>query len=75
MIRLVLDTSFIGVRQTPLRPYGAGVSADRFHRACALGYFPAPLTGLGVVQTQEQRRGSAPRRRHGLRMRKLRMAS
>src|ERR1035437_6199047 len=32
-------------RRAFLRPYGAGASLGRSHRAYALGYFLAPLTG------------------------------
>ena len=40
------------VRSAVLRPYGAGGFPERFHRAYAVGYFLAPLTGLGIVQAQ-----------------------
>src|SRR5450759_3276040 len=33
-------------RRAFLRPYGAGASLGRSHRAYALGYFLVPLTGL-----------------------------
>jgi len=33
-------------RRAVLRPYGAGASLGRSHRAYALGYFLVPLTGL-----------------------------
>ena len=35
-------------RGVDLRPYRAGVVLDRFHRAYALGYSLAPLTGLNA---------------------------
>ena len=48
--RRVID---LRTRNAFLRPYGACVFPDRFHRAYALGYFLAPLTGLGIVQAQD----------------------
>src|ERR1035437_5031724 len=57
-------------RRAFLRPYGAGASLDRSHRAYALGYFLVPLTGLRTVHAQDwhDAKNSASRRRRGLKM-------
>src|SRR5450759_3021161 len=39
-------------RRAFLRPYGAGASLGRSHRAYALGYFLVPLTGLRTEQPE-----------------------
>ena len=49
------------IRRAFLRPSGAGMSPDRFHRAYALGHFPAPLTGLEIRRT---RTAASRRARH-----------
>src|ERR1019366_4529050 len=60
-------------RKAFLRPYGAGASLGRPHRAYALGYFLAPLTGLRTAHAQDwhDAKNSASRRRRGLNMQKL----
>src|ERR1022692_5006799 len=57
-------------RRAFLRPYGAGVSLGRSHRAYALGYFLAPLTGLRTTHAQDwyDAKNSASRRRRGSKM-------
>src|SRR5450759_4554561 len=40
-------------RRAFLRPYGAGASLGRSHRAYALGYFLVPLTGLRTAHAQD----------------------
>jgi hypothetical protein len=55
---LKLRASDLETRRALLRPYGAGLLPDRYHRAYALGYCLAPLTGLRAVQgTTTTRRG------------------
>src|SRR5664280_843779 len=60
-------------RRAFLRPYGAGASLGRSHRAYALGYFLVPLTGLRTAHAQDwpDAKNSASRRRRGLKMQKL----
>src|ERR1039457_6799170 len=55
-------------RRAFLRPYGAGVSLGRSHRAYALGYFLAPLTVLRTTHAQDwhDAKNSASKRRRGL---------
>src|SRR5664279_2795050 len=55
-------------RRAFLRPYGAGASLGRSHRAYALGYFLVPLTGLRTAHAQDwpDAKNSASRRRRGL---------
>src|ERR1022692_2254850 len=62
-------------RRAFLRPYGAGVSLGRCHRAYALGYFLAPLTGLRTTHAQDwyDAKNSASRRRRGSKMQKLQL--
>src|ERR1035437_6154669 len=57
-------------RRAFLRPYGAGASLGRSHRAYALGYFLVPLTGLRTAHAQDRHdaKNSASRRRRGLKM-------
>src|ERR1035437_6302443 len=61
-------------RRAFLRPYGAGASLGRSHRAYALGYFLAPLTGLRTAHAQDwhDAKNSASRRRRGLKCRNSR---
>src|ERR1019366_3037336 len=60
-------------RRAFLRPYGAGASLGRSHRAYALGYFLVPLTGLRTAHAQDwpDAKNSASRRRRGLKIKKL----
>src|SRR5450756_1772005 len=55
-------------RRAFLRPYGAGASLGRSHRAYALGYFLVPLTGLRTAHAQDwpDAKNSASRRRREL---------
>src|ERR1019366_4647355 len=55
-------------RRAFLRLYGAGASLGRSHRAYALGYFLAPLTGLRTAHAQDwhDAKNSASRRSRGL---------
>src|ERR1035437_9656191 len=61
-------------RRAFLRPYGAGASLGRSHRAYALGYFLVPLTGLRTAHAQDwpDAKNSASRRRRGLKCRNSR---
>src|ERR1035437_4494218 len=60
-------------RKAFLRPYGAGASLGRSHRAYALGYFLAPLTGLRTPHAQDwhDAKNSASRRRRGVEKEKI----
>src|ERR1035437_5220122 len=60
-------------RRAFLRPYGAGASLGRSHRAYALGYFLVPLTGLRTAHAQDwpDAMNSASRRRRGWKMSQL----
>src|ERR1019366_2674730 len=60
-------------RRAFLRPYGAGASLGRSHRAYALGYFLVPLTGLRTADAQDwhDAKNSASRRNRWLKMKNL----